>query len=416
MAMRINSTLLKISVTFFIVAASLSIFANTSYTGRIVYNNKMQTPLNGVEVMLKDFNDNVIYTTLTNEFGNYEFLNIEEANYILDVNYDAEVGGIDFQDLSLIIKQIIGVKELEGLSYMAGDVDGSGVIDWNDFEHFLFDWFLKGEEFKAGKWAFQSRTLDLSGAEMKAGEIDFIACMGDGDNDWEPGVKNSPVGLKLEYKDAIPTSYDNYYELPVNYAGFESLGGFGLVFKCSENILIEDVTSQVDNLNYSFENGMLRISWINTNINLNAIDNDAPLFTIKARVADNSSEKNLFSIDSESHLIDHLGVTIDNSTITMPIIEQEVIKAELKNIYPNPVKDRAYIEYELVSESNVVLSIYNTSGQKLAELVRAVQSPNKYQVVLDVNNLNLTNGMYIYRLDCSGEQNYTESKILIVNK
>ena len=56
-----------------------------------------------------------------------------------------------------------------------------------------------------------------------------------------------------------------------------------LVFNYSEDVIIEAVSSQIDNLNYSFEDGSLRISWLNTNNGINVIDNNKPLFTIKTR-------------------------------------------------------------------------------------------------------------------------------------
>ncbi len=414
--MKINSTLFKIFVSILVVAAPLSLFSSTSFSGQIVYNNSSKTPIKGVKVILKDMSGKRIAKQYTDERGYYEFAGIEESMYQLDAKYNGEVGGIDMADLYLLAEHLMGGRQLSGLSYLASDVNGSGVIDWNDFWDFLVGWFVNGEEFAAGKWVFQTRTIDLTGAQMKDGPLDPIACTGDGDGDFEPGVKNASIGAELSYKETIPVSIDNYYEIPVYYSGIESVGGFSLSLNYSENLDIIALTSQIDGLNYAFDNRELRVSWLNTAINKSSLNNDAPLFTVKVRTIDAINEAALFQLNKESHLINSDGVAIDKANLTMPLIGDEIEKPVLREIYPNPVRGNTKIEYKLNSVSDVTLSIFNTNGQKLAELVRAIQSPGEYQLEFNVNNFNLSNGMYIYRLDCVGEQKYSESKTLIVSK
>ena len=414
--MKINSTLIKIFASILLVVAPLSFLAKTSYKGQVVYNNKNQTPLKGVEVVLKNLDGTVVATQYTDEKGKYKFEDIEESVYVLDADYDAEPGGVDIRDLFLIVKHLWGIKNLEGISYVASDVDGSGKIDWNDYWDFLVGWLINGRDFKAGKWVFQERTIDLNGTEMKVGNGDLMLSTGDGDGGYEPGVKNSPVGVELSSLGVIPVSKDNFYEIPVHYTGQKSIGGMSLVFNYSEDVIIEAVSSQIDNLNYSFEDGSLRISWLNTNNGINVIDNNKPLFTIKTRLANELIEASIFSLNNESQLINLEGLTIHDTSLTMPIIESELEAPELKDIYPNPVRDNAKIEYKLVHDSDVILSIFNTNGQKITELVNTVQSAGEYQIEFNVNNFNLSSGMYVYRLDCSGGQVFSDSKMLIVSK
>lgn len=419
MTMKINSTLLKYFTLILIFTAPLSSFAETSYKGKVVYNNENRTPIKGVEVFLKNTDGVIVASVFTDEDGLYEFDDIEEAVYIVDGRYDGEAGGVDFQDLYLILKHLTGEVQLEGISYLACDVDGSGVIDWNDYWHFMIDWFINGDEFLGGEWVFLAREIDLTGIAMKSAQDDLMSSHGDGDGDYEPGViiKNLHINPELIYAGTIPTSSNNFYEIPIKYTGIESVGGFALVFNYSENVIIEDITSDIDNLNYSFENGMLRVSWMNSG-NISAFGSDAPLFTLKTRVLKAETEKQILSVSNESHLIDLNGARIEGAKLSMPkfINQVENVESELKGVYPNPVRNNARIEYILASESDVCLTLYNLNGQKITELVKAVQPSGAHFVNLNVDHLNLTNGTYVYRLDCIGEQNYSESKLLIVCK
>jgi len=414
--MKIKTTLFKYFVSILIFAAPLSMLAKTSFKGQVVYNNENRTPLRGVEVLLKNTDGVIVASQFTDENGNYEFKNIEKAVYVVDGRYDAEPGGVDFEDLHLILKHLFGVIKLNGISYLASDVDGSGVVDWNDYWHFLIDWFMKGEEFKGGKWVFLSRIVDLTGTGMKALQTDIMSANGDGVGDFEPGTKNKNINPELIYAGTISSSSTDYYEIPIKYSGIESVGGFGIVLNFSDNVVIEGITSQIENLNYSFENSVLRVSWINTNLSMSTLDADAPLFVFKTRIMELEPGQQVFSLSNESHLININGDRIDGAKLTMPQIVSEIenTQPELKGIYPNPVRNNAKIEYKLAVESDVCLTLYNSNGQKIAELVRDFQSSGIYLVDVNVNNLNLVNGTYVYRLDCSGEQKYSESKILVV--
>ncbi len=71
--------------------------------------------------------------------------------------------------------------------------------------------------------------------------------------------------------------------------------------------------------------------------------------------------------------------------------------------FPNPVSNYSNIEYTLADDKNVSLSIYNISGQKIAQLINDEwQVANNYQRTFDFSNL--TAGIYFYVLETAGEQ------------
>jgi len=65
-------------------------------------------------------------------------------------------------------------------------------------------------------------------------------------------------------------------------------------------------------------------------------------------------------------------------------------------IYPNPFSSSATIQYQLKSESEVALCIYNIVGREIKTLINQQQSAGAYSVVFDASNME--SGIYIFRL------------------
>jgi len=80
--------------------------------------------------------------------------------------------------------------------------------------------------------------------------------------------------------------------------------------------------------------------------------------------------------------------------------------------YPNPFNPSTTIEYFLTNTSHVNLSIYNSTGQKLATLISAKQSAGNYKV--EWNAADFSSGIYYYRLET--DQGYSQSRKLILLK
>ena len=67
--------------------------------------------------------------------------------------------------------------------------------------------------------------------------------------------------------------------------------------------------------------------------------------------------------------------------------------------FPNPFNPVTHITVDLPQESRVSLTVYNVTGQKVAELLRGVKPAGIYEVVFDGSNL--ASGVYIYRLQAN---------------
>ncbi|MCB0301037.1 MAG: T9SS type A sorting domain-containing protein [Calditrichaeota bacterium] len=74
---------------------------------------------------------------------------------------------------------------------------------------------------------------------------------------------------------------------------------------------------------------------------------------------------------------------------------------DLKQNYPNPFNPGTTIEFELVKNAQVVLTIYNSLGQRLFDLINAPFTPGNHRINFDGRTL--PSGIYFYELKV-GEQ------------
>ncbi len=90
-----------------------------------------------------------------------------------------------------------------------------------------------------------------------------------------------------------------------------------------------------------------------------------------------------------------------------------VAKPENYNIlrnYPNPFNPSTIIEFGVSEASNVRLSIYNTLGQEIAQLVNQKMNIGIYEITF--NATHLSSGIYFYRLD-AGSQSITNKLLYL---
>jgi hypothetical protein len=68
----------------------------------------------------------------------------------------------------------------------------------------------------------------------------------------------------------------------------------------------------------------------------------------------------------------------------------------LEQNYPNPFNPGTVIRYGLPSRANVRISVFNTLGQKVAEMVNGDYDAGYHEVLFEASAL--ASGMYLYRM------------------
>jgi hypothetical protein len=81
----------------------------------------------------------------------------------------------------------------------------------------------------------------------------------------------------------------------------------------------------------------------------------------------------------------------------------------LENNFPNPFNPSTTIRYGLPRKSQVSLTVYNTLGQQVSQLVSGEQEAGYHEVRFDASGL--SSGVYFYRLSTSS---FVETKKLLL--
>jgi len=106
-------------------------------------------------------------------------------------------------------------------------------------------------------------------------------------------------------------------------------------------------------------------------------------------------------------------ITITNKATKNLVIEEKIIPTvfSLEQNYPNPFNPSTTIKYGLPENTRVRLTIYNTLGQKVEEIVNEEQEAGYHKIIWQASRY--ASGVYIYRIEAG---RYSNAKKLILMK
>ena len=129
------------------------------------------------------------------------------------------------------------------------------------------------------------------------------------------------------------------------------------------------------------------------------------------------AQDNSYQVSINSDTIDYLsivcpgcGYEVEGRTPVTNISDSEIPKNYKITNYPNPFNPVTKIIFDIPNEGNVRITIFNTAGQKITELINEYKTAGSYQV--DFNGSNLASGIYYYRLE-SGNFSQVRKMILL---
>ena len=109
---------------------------------------------------------------------------------------------------------------------------------------------------------------------------------------------------------------------------------------------------------------------------------------------------------------------LDDINFVIPAIETAIrqnknnhpVQFRLMQNYPNPFNSSTTIKYEIPTQSDVQITIYNTLGQVIETFVRKAQSAGTHIIKWDANHI--SSGVYFYNIKV-GDMNITKKCVLM---
>ncbi len=89
-----------------------------------------------------------------------------------------------------------------------------------------------------------------------------------------------------------------------------------------------------------------------------------------------------------------------NVSKTLTVGYSPAMSFSLQQNYPNPFNPATYIRYRTSEAGHVRVAVYNTLGQKVAELINEFKPAGNYKVRFDGDNF--ASGIYLYKLEVNG--------------
>ena len=375
--------------------------------GYFNYYNNPKTPLKDLTLNLINSSDQVVNTTITDDNGYFEFVDIPNNTYTIDVSTSMETGGINSLDAGKANLWWTSPSEIEQIRWIAGEVDSSGLINATDAgmiqQHFVFN-----TPFTRGEWAFWKQN-DVSSLNPPASINNIIIdgenfsqdfygiCVGDFKGDFIPNFtpRVSASDLILIKESTIISRQEMEFELPIKVTSKIQLAALSLIVdipstkvKVKDVYLIHDLAKIPVDFNVAEDE--LRIGWnAPKSINYNV---GSTLLTLILETTNDFQAGDEFQLkiidDSRNQLADSEYEPIENIVLSAPGVvfsptglnETKFDNGSMMEIYPNPFQETTFINYTIPEEGEVTIEVFNVRGVLLKTLINKVQEQGRYSV------------------------------------
>ncbi len=405
------------------------IFIHISGPSRIIYgqvtydNAPMNTPLNGVMLQLVNSSNIVVATTMSKTFadtlntvlGYYEFNIVPSGIYTLRASTTKPWGGVNATDALRIKLYSIGMITLDPLPLIAADPNKSNSV--NSTDALLVQLRTVGliSQFTAGDWVFNGLNVGpYNGIGTINKNIKALAT-GDVNRSYVPTIGSKAVAYTDLQKEGIKVANKSQeFELPIRVNDVLNLGAVTLDLAFNQNLIdVTSVTSPLKGFEYKISNGKIMIAWANTepvSLQINDV-----LLTLKVKAKDElNSSADLISFGDNSEFADESANVVAFSTLKVNSIVTDA-NAYGINIYPNPFKNSAEIDYNLIESGSVKLVIYNAVGQRMEVLVDEYKTEGNYKY--NLNTSDFPSGVYSCEIIINGKSsNFVKTIKLVKTK
>ncbi|RKZ97239.1 MAG: hypothetical protein DRQ43_03270 [Gammaproteobacteria bacterium] len=376
-------------------------------SGYFTYHNSANTPLEGLSLMLMD-GPSAGGTTTTDATGYYEFTNVLDGTYTVDVVTTYPHQGINSLDAGQVNFWWTGPASIQRVRWNAGDVNASNLIQATD-AGFIQGHFVFGTPFTRGEWTFWKQP-DASNLNPTTSTNDVVVsgtnviqgfyglCVGDFNGSNIPSTTKAmdASDLLLTYAGTMEMGTDMEFELPIKVTNSMQIAALSLILDIPSNLVsVEDVyisdgNNQVGMLDFNVVGNELRIGW--NDIAALDLTNDSRLLTLKLRTTENFTSGEQISIalrpDPLNELADGQYKVIENAVLSTYVVEYSATgigeiglsEGTSMEAFPNPFNEYTTVNYSIPVDADVILEVYNTHGALVETLVDEMQSRGDYSV------------------------------------
>ncbi len=392
--------------------------------GYITYNNTYNTELNGITVQLRDIATNAIVATTISDVntetwmaGYYSFPNLAPGTYKLNAFHSADWSGVNATDALIDQLVFLGLYSFNHFDSIIGNVNADAAINPTDALWIKMRSIDKINYFPAGDWKFNNTPTILVHNVPPVTHYDFKgACVGDVNYSNIPLFKAAPaIGIINEGVVNILPNESFNYNVRLSHAA--ELGAMTLFLNYDQNLVeVEEVVSSPEGTQFTLGNGTLNIAWSDPNA-LSLSETDAILtLKLKAKV-ENADASELFTVKAGSEFADQRAGVINNLDLKMGSISTMTAGSYSLSNYPNPFRNSTTISYVLPEQGHVKLVVTNMYGETIKTLVDADQVAGNYQVVVNPSEINLSSGVYLYKIDVNGVSTFfTKTNKMVLSR
>lgn len=356
-------------------------------------------------------------------------ISLDQSSFTQLINTNTEITATAYSDPDPVISIIdqTGENQTWDLTVFANEdsIVTTGSIEFfNSFDGKLgsnFDHFSNANVMAQAE--FES-SFDVNGSTFEVNQIIYsynsltenglieygnVSANASSPNSAEITVRNTPAKTVYPFPLTYNSTWNYTYTSEVTQSGSSPSGteySVNAVVDGYGEVLVGDISVPVLRITETETTELSGFEF--TTVNVRFVDENG-FEVVNASVdVDVFSETNEYeraSANIELTLFDNLTTV---SSETSPDLPQTV---KLNQNFPNPFNPTTQISYQLTSPSEVSLTIYSLTGQKIQTLVDGELKPSgSHTVSFDAGNL--ASGVYLYRLR-AGDQSFTRKMTLL---
>jgi len=380
---------------------------STAFSGRVAYDNLPGSGLPGFSLVLTNLWTQEKDTLSTGIEGFFCSHQLEQAPYAISGFFSQAWpwGGVNATDALAVSLHFVGLKPIQGLKYIAGDVNQENGPNATDA--FLIAQRFAGliDTFNTPDWIMESDTLDFSQGELHFAEY-LVLAMGDVNGSYIPGLKQGSQG-KTVHAALLQATAGSAIRIPITLSEPLMAGAISVRIPIPDELHLEKVqlAEGLDgSLSFSIQDQHLSISYFSPS-GIWSIP-EAPLIYLEGKTSNRFKECR-FSDPSYLEIADIDGKVTEGIGLQIPelISSRNEIRV---HCYPNPFHTETTIQYSLTEAGKISLEVFDLTGSLMMEKAADQSAAGTFE--FRINSKNLMPGSYFYRLRINGSQDTIEFK------